>query len=285
MAEFEGLTNPNPLAQYYRQPKIYIDLPSRGEFYPEGTLDLSQDGKYAVFAMTAKDELMFKTPDALLSGQSTVEVIKSCIPAIKDPWQMPSIDVDAALIAIRIATYGEDMEVSSTCPSCEADNEFAINLTNWLAETAQFQYQSVIQLDELTIHIKPYSYSEITKTNLKTFEQQRIFSVINDDTISDEQKIEMFGESFVKLTAMTVDVIAGCIREIQTPQGSVSDPDMIQEFVNNADKEVFQTISDHITNMKGNGGAKVIPVTCNSCEHNYDMPVTMDQTTFFAPGS
>jgi hypothetical protein len=35
--------------------------------------------------MTAKDELMFKTPDALLNGQSTVEVVKSCIPAIQDP--------------------------------------------------------------------------------------------------------------------------------------------------------------------------------------------------------
>ena len=70
----------NPLSGYYRQPKIYIRLPSGGEYYPEGALDVSENGDYPVFAMTAKDELMLKTPDALLSGESTVEVIKSCVP-------------------------------------------------------------------------------------------------------------------------------------------------------------------------------------------------------------
>ena len=77
----------NPLASFYRQPKIYVKLPSKGEFYPPGSLDVSANGEYPVYAMTAKDELLFKTPDALLSGQSTVELIKSCIPAITNPWQ------------------------------------------------------------------------------------------------------------------------------------------------------------------------------------------------------
>ena len=30
------------------------------------------------------DEITFKTPDALLNGQATVDVIQSCIPNIKD---------------------------------------------------------------------------------------------------------------------------------------------------------------------------------------------------------
>jgi hypothetical protein len=76
----------NPLSSFYRQPKIYVKLPSKGEFYPPGSLDVSANGEYPVYAMTAKDELLFKTPDALLSGQSTVELIKSCIPAITNPW-------------------------------------------------------------------------------------------------------------------------------------------------------------------------------------------------------
>jgi len=285
MAEFQGLGNPNPLAQYYRQPKIYIQLPSKGEFYPEGALDVSQDGNYAVFAMSAKDELMFKTPDALLNGQSTVEIIQSCIPAIKNAWQMPSIDVDAALIAIRIATYGDTMEVSSTCPSCKEEQDYGVNLTAWLTESSSFEYNPVINLGELVVHIQPYTYKEITQTSIKTFEQQRVFSIINDDNMSDEEKITKFGESFAKLTQMTVDVIAGCIKSIDTPQGTVTDKNLITEFVNNADKEVFQYISDHITNMKGNGDIKDIDVKCSSCENEYKMPITMDQSTFFGQGS
>jgi hypothetical protein len=232
--------------------------------------------------MTAKDELMFKTPDALLSGQSTVEVIKSCIPAILDPWQMPSIDLDACLIAIRVATYGESMEVSCNCPTCNAENNYDINLTNWLGNISSFHYDSTINMDPLTIHIRPYTYQEITKTNLKTFEQQRIFQVINNDQISDEEKLKQFGESFVKLTSLTVDIIAGCISKIDSPNGSTDDPKFIKEFVDNASKEVFDLLSAHINGMKERIEMQPLDVTCTECNFDFVMPVTMDQSNFFA---
>ena len=117
----------NPLAGYYRQPKVYLRLPSGGKWYQEGTLDVSEDGQYAVYAMTAKDELMYKTPDALMNGAATTEVIKSCIPAIREPWKMPTLDVDACLVAIRIATYGENMEITTTCPACKEQQNIPIN--------------------------------------------------------------------------------------------------------------------------------------------------------------
>jgi len=272
----------NPLSQWFRQPKIYIKLPSGGEFYPPNALDRSQTSEYPVYAMTAKDELMFKTPDALLSGQSTVEVIKSCIPAILDPWQMPSIDLDACLIAIRVATYGESMEVSCNCPTCNAENNYDINLTNWLGNISSFHYDSTINMDPLTIHIRPYTYQEITKTNLKTFEQQRIFQVINNDQISDEEKLKQFGESFVKLTSLTVDIIAGCISKIDSPNGSTDDPKFIKEFVDNASKEVFDLLSAHINGMKERIEMQPLDVTCTECNFDFVMPVTMDQSNFFA---
>lgn len=275
----------NPLAQYFRQPKIYIKLPSNGNYYPESALDRSENGEYAVYAMTAKDELLFKTPDALLSGQSTVEVIKSCIPAIKDPWSMPSLDLDAVLVAIRIATYGEEMEVTANCPSCEAENNYAINLTNWLGQATNLEYKSVIDYNPLQIHIRPYTYQEITKTNLKTFEQQRIFAVINDEKLSDEEKINLFNDSFVKLTQLTVDVIAGCIDHIVTPDGNVSDQSMILEFLNNAPKDLFETISDHIGSMKTINELKPVDAQCTECNEDFTMPITMDQSNFFAKGS
>ena len=206
----------NPLAGWFRQPKIYVKLPSNGEFYPAGALDVSTTGEYPVYAMTAKDELMMKTPDALLSGQSTVEVIKSCFPAILDPWKMPSIDLDFALIAIRIATYGEKMEVGANCPHCDHENSYDIDLNMWLNMFANFKYVSEIPVDPLTVFVRPYSYQEITKTSIKTLEQQRIFNIINDDGISDEEKMDRFGKSFVKITELTVDVIGDCIAKIVT---------------------------------------------------------------------
>ena len=272
----------NPLSSFYRQPKIYVRLPSKGKFYEPGSLDLSENGEYPVYAMTAKDELLFKTPDALLNGTSTVELIKSCIPAILNPWVMPNIDLDFALIAIRIATYGDKMDVGTNCPHCDAENSYDMDLTAWLDIFNNFIYNTDIAVDPLTVHVRPYTYKEVTKTALKSMEQQRIFQVINDDTLSDEIKLEKFGASFLKLTELTVDVIADCITAIDTPDGSVSDKDMIKEFIANCSKDIFQKIQDHVVQMKELIEFKAQNVTCGECSKPFSLPVTMDQSNFFA---
>ncbi len=272
----------NPLASFYRQPKIYVQLPSKGEFYPPGSLDVSENGEYPVYAMTAKDELLFKTPDALLNGTSTVELIKSCIPAILNPWVMPNIDLDFALIAIRIATYGDKMEVGANCPHCNADNSYDMDLTAWFNVFNQFVYEKDIPIDQLTVHVRPYTYKEVTKTALKSMEQQRIFQVINDDSLSDEQKLEKFGASFLKLTELTVDIIADCITSIDAPDGSVTDKDMIKDFIANCSKDVFQRIQDHVVQMKERIEFKAQSVTCGECDQQFSLPITMDQSNFFA---
>lgn len=272
----------NPLSSFYRQPKIYVRLPSKGKFYEPGSLDLSENGEYPVYAMTAKDELLFKTPDALLNGTSTVELIKSCIPAILNPWVMPNIDLDFALIAIRIATYGDKMDVGTNCPHCDAENSYDMDLTAWLDIFNNFSYNTDIVVDPLTVHVRPYTYKEVTKTALKSMEQQRIFQVINDDTLSDEIKLEKFGASFLKLTELTVDVIADCITAIDTPDGSVSDKGMIKEFIANCSKDIFQKIQDHVVQMKELIEFKAQNVTCGECSKPFSLPVTMDQSNFFA---
>jgi hypothetical protein len=271
----------NPLAQWYRQPKIYIKLPSKGKFYTQGALDASSNEEYAVYSMTAKDELMFKTPDALLSGQSTVELIKSCIPAILDPWKMPSIDLDLCLVAIRMATYGEKMEVGANCPHCQAENDYDISLMNWMSVYDSFNFVDSVEIDTLLINIRPYNYQELTKTSIKTMEEQRVFNIINDDNMGDEEKLERFGKSFVKLTELTVDLIAGCITKIETPDGTVTDSKIIKDFIDNAPKEIFTKIADHVKGMKDTIEYKPL-VKCNECNKEYNVPISMDQANFFA---
>ena len=90
-----GQNTSNPLQKYFRQPKLHVRLPSGGKYYPPGALDLPESGEVAIYPLTAKDELLLKTPDSLMNGTATADVIKSCVPAIKNPWYMPSLDVDA----------------------------------------------------------------------------------------------------------------------------------------------------------------------------------------------
>ena len=63
----------NPLQKYFRQPKIYIKFPSGGIFNKPGTIQ-GDVTNTPVYGMTGMDEIIVKTPDALLSGESTAQV-------------------------------------------------------------------------------------------------------------------------------------------------------------------------------------------------------------------
>ena len=201
-------SGPNPLQKYFRQPKIYLSLPSKGHWYPEGAIEMTETGELPVYAMTAKDELAFKTPDALLNGQSVVDVVKSCVPNIKDPWLMPSIDVDAILIAIRIATYGEKMEIETRVPTAATMRKFDLDLRMLLDKYQGIEYDNLVEINGMKITLRPQNYREFTRTAIKTFEEQRIAETVSNSELSDGEKLDRFSESFNKLTQVTIDMLS-----------------------------------------------------------------------------
>jgi hypothetical protein len=278
-------TDKNPLAAFFRQPKIWISLPSKGEFYPEGALEKTINNEYPVFAMTARDELLFKTPDALMNGAATVEVIRSCVPNIKDGWAVPSLDVDAILVAIRIATYGEEMDVTAGCPKCETVNDLAVDLRNVLDSLNKVNFNKTVEIgDSMLVHLRPMDYNQLTKVSLKAFEHQRIFSIINDDRIEEQEKVRMFQESFVKLTDLTIDSAVNCISKIESTEGSTDNPEFIREFLTNADKSIFQSITDAVNKSKESGTMSSFKAKCSKCEHEWSVDLNMDSSDFFGSG-
>ena len=94
--------------------------------------------------------------------------------------------------------------------------------------------------------------------------------------------MEKFGQSFVKLTELTVDIIADCITKIETPDGATSDKVQIKDFINNTSKDVFEIIAGHLQLMKTEIELKAKDVKCGECEKEYNLPITMDQANFFA---
>ena len=47
----------NPLKQYFRQPSVYLRLPSEGQFWPTGTITMPPNKELPVLPMTAIDEI------------------------------------------------------------------------------------------------------------------------------------------------------------------------------------------------------------------------------------
>ena len=172
--------NPNnPLSQYFRQPAIYIKLPSQGNYYPLGTLEMPTTKELPVFPMTAIDEITYRTPDALFNGQAVVNVIESCDPNIKDAWAIPAIDLDTILVAIRIASYGHQLDFSTACPKCNNDDEYGIDLRTVLDSIRAPDYTQPIKQGDIEIYFKPMTYKNMSDNNRIQFDEQRLFQNIN----------------------------------------------------------------------------------------------------------
>lgn len=279
--------NTNPLQKYFRQPKIYLSLPSNGKYYPAGSLEISETGEYPVFPMTARDEIMIKTPDALLNGEATVSVIKSCIPAIKEPFNMPAMDLDACLIAIRIATYGEKMDININVPVTNEEKSFDLDLRIMLDQFTNVTYDHIVQMGDLSIELKPLTYQEFTNTSKATFDEQRIFNVLNDSNISENDKLSSFTESFRKLTDLTISTLEMSIASITMGEDVVTDKNHIKEFIANTDKGLFEKVTNHIEAQREKFQIRplIVDATPEELEAGvpvtYEVPVTFDQSNFF----
>lgn len=278
----------NPLKKYYRQPKQFIKLPSDYRFYVEGSVEVPQSREVAVYPMTAKDEMMFKTPDALLNGQATVDVIQSCIPAIKDAWQMPSIDCDAALMSIRMATYGTKMTVPITVPKTKIEKDLELDLQTSLGGILAAEYKDTFLWENMEIKTKPLSYAEFTKSALKSFEQARLQATVVDTKLSDEEKIAQFNVSFQKLTQLNVDMVVQTIESIRVDGQTVTDKKQIKEFVDNTSKEFFSAIMEHLEENRKRFQLAPQKVTSTEEEvkqgapETYEVPIAFDSSNFFA---
>jgi len=279
----------NPLSGFMRQPKIYIKLPSGGAFWPRGSIDIPETGDLAVYSMTAKDEITFKTPDALLNGQAVVDVIESCIPSIKDAWRIPNMDIDSILIAIRLASYGEMMEVTHTVPGTKEQVTHNVDLRLLLDQlSAVSPWEESIILDEnLTCFVRPMTYKDITQAALRTFEAQRMMQTITDDTITEEQKIEILNQSFDAIANINVDLVINSVVAIQTADNVVEDRAFIYDFLQNADKTIFEKVQAHLTRMRNASTLK--PLRFESTDDQitegapatYELPIQMDNADFF----
>lgn len=274
----------NPLTQYFRQPAVYIRLPSNGKFYPPGTLHMPPNNELAVLPMTSVDEITYRTPDALFNGTATVNVIKSCVPGIRDPWVMPSTDIDAVLVGIRIASYGHEMQILTTCPACNQGDEVSVDLRRVNDMISAGNYDQVLQLGDLEIYFKPITYRTVNLNNQIQLEQQQALQLINSD--ADEKiKIDQLTKSLAVINSTTLNTVAQSIAAIKTPQAMVTETEFIVDFLSNCDSKKFNQLRDHVIGLKQTSEVKPLDLACKECNHAYRQAFTLDLSSFFDDAS
>ena len=163
----------NPLSEYFKKPGIYVKLPSEGNYYDDD-IALSSTGEIEILPMSAKDEMHFKSPDALLNGESLIKVISNCIPGIKTPREIPLPDLSVILVGLRIATYGNDMNVYATCPGCENRDELTYDISRLLDNVSNITTNNTISIKEALVYAKPYTLALHTRIAIATHDEKII---------------------------------------------------------------------------------------------------------------
>lgn len=274
------MINDNPLKQFFRRPSVYLKLPSGGKGYKPGIVDIPVSGELPVYPMTAIDEITSKTPDALFNGTAVVELIKSCVPDIKDPWAINSVDLDAVLIAIRAASGGNDLELTSSCPACKNEGRYGINLVNVLATMKTGDYTQELVVNDLGFKFRPLSYKEMNDAGLQQFEVQKMFALV-EKTEDNEQKTKLTETALRNVTDITMRLLARTIEYVRTPTTMVDNPEYIYDFLKNCDKTTYTAVRDHNAKLKASTEMKPLDIQCVECKHEYKQPFTLNYTDFF----
>jgi hypothetical protein len=273
--------NANPLKQYFRRPEIYLKLPSGGEFYPAGSIDLPDNKELPIYPMTAIDEITSKTPDALFNGTAVVDIIRSCIPNIKDPWSIPIIDLDPILVAIRAASNGAMLDIDSQCPKCNEEASYSINLIGLLSNLTAGNYDEVVQVNELTFKFIPFSYKEINNINMAQFEIEQAIRKLDNITDDDARQAES-SVVLKKLNNLSMELIAESIESITTPASIVNEKEYILDFLKNCDRKSFEQLRTTAVKLRESSQLKPLDVKCIHCSHEYQQKLTLNVSDFFA---
>lgn len=275
----------NPLAKYFRQPAIYIKLPSAGKFWDENALELPANGEIPVYPLTTRDKITLRTPDALMNGSGVVDVIQSCCPSIKNAWNMPSIDVDTVLIAIRIASYGQTMDIETRCPACKESNTHAMDLSNCLVSVKSPDYNQLVEVDGLKIKIRPQAYFGANKVSAINFEEQKMLQALENVTLTEEVRAQTVTASMHKLVDINLSTVAESTEYIEIADGvQVRDKDHINEFYRNAKSSIVQSVRESINEANIAGGVPPQPAVCHECQADYKVPLVFDYANFFVRG-
>jgi RNase P subunit RPR2 len=275
----------NPLRKYFRQPVIHLRLPSGGKFYPPGSLDLPPNGEIPILPMTAVDEVTSRTPDALFNGSAVVNVLSSCVPNIKDCWNIPAVDFNALLAAVRIASYGHEMEIGSTCPACGETHQYTVDLRSALDQIRLPDYDTPSVIGDLSCYFVPMTYRYLNEVSQVQFEDQKLMQVINSSGATEEEKMVKLGEAFKRITYLTIRSIAQSIGAIKSANLMVTDYEQIEEFLINAPKDVFNKIRDHAVKLREATDLNPVDITCDNCQNQYKQEFTLDMSNFFETAS
>lgn len=278
----------NPLEKLYRSKNLYISLPSKGNYYHSG-IKLSVDGEIGIMPMTAIDEIKLKAPDALFNGEALYELFRSCVPDIANPEEIPNSDLDKLLMAIRVATTGTDLDITTTCPKCEKSETYQIDLTTIMNTAQDIPEDVTVELDDgNVVEITPLTLKNHITNSLNSFYHMRMQQLANSSESNQEETAKLFNEIMVQAIALQTNQVSDCIARVilkGDEEVEVTNRDHIFEWVENMDRITHSKIKEKITELSNPHIDNLVSIKCTNkeCNHEYKTPIDLNPANFFFP--
>ena len=279
----------NPLNQYVRHAEIYTQLPSNGHFNTSGNLELTPNKELAIAPMTTSDDLVLKSPEGLLNGDSIARVIKSCAPGIRNVYELLVPDLDVILLAIRQASYGDDMDFEIICPVCNHEGAYALSISGALMQMEFLRDEYFVKLsNDLTVYVKPFTYAHSVKETMSKYkESQAMKMLMEEDLTENVEKAAEFSQKLHTLADLMTELTAESIIKIIDPENHEMqvNKEQIFEWIKFLPRKDAVLIQKKLEEINTTGVPKVRTIICEKCEHSWESEIQFDPSTFFGTSS
>jgi len=262
----------NPLLVRARIPGRTFALPSRGVFYTNDELtDDVNDGEVLVNPMVTMDELAMKTPDKILNGTALAEVFVRCVPQVKKPFELLSVDVDFLMVALREVTYGPEFELSyqHTCKDA-AEHSYVVNLGSIIAECSRINVATIdtdytIKLpNEQVIKISPPRYRQMLS----------FYQSFGNRNRTDEPQSEVAQSLLNQIIETTTSIIVSV--------DGITDKPSIREWLQVIPAGYVNQITDRVSEVGGWGPKLTREIICKDCNETVEITIPMNPMNFFS---
>lgn len=288
----------NPLKRVFRQSNLSIRLPTKGRWYSSEDIELSAEKELAIFPMTALDDILLNTPDAMLNGQALEKVLMNCVPGIKNVKKLMLPDLDAIFVGLKSATNNGKVDYERNCPKCDAENVFDLNCQQ-LLNTMTFIDEDLLVVhihdDGLIVHVKPHDFEMRQLYTKKDFEEQKILRALDmaDEKADAEHKMnelikaDILAQHIYASFKSTFELVSKSIEKVVMTKDNITvvEQEHINEWLLNIGEPKTRLILDEINKLNNVGVIKILPVKCSSCGHDWEDTITFDPAGFFTKRS
>ena len=268
----ETENNNNQLS--FSVPTEFVDLPSKGIYYPEGHA-LHGVESVEIKHMTAKEEDILASESLIRKGIAIDRMLQSLL--IDNNLKVKDLlvgDKNALTVAARITGYGSDYATKVTCPACGTVQEFEFDLEEQTSTGAAFDREELNEKLEGVEMTKQGTFLVKLPKSGHTVELKMLTGV-------DEEKLEKFQKSKAKNNNGQSTILTDTMKTITTSVDGITERAQINNFVDNMPaldsrylRGIYQQLVPNIDMTQ--------EFSCNKCDHTQalEVPVTTD---FFWP--